>query len=98
MTHEESLKVTLEVLARHFDPPREIAATHEIQADLGLDSLAVMEIIADIEDAAGVHVPMEALESIVTVGDVAAALVRLTEGAPPKSAGGLRAANHGKLV
>ena len=49
MTHEESLKVTLEVLARHFDPPREIAATHEIQADLGLDSLAVMEIIADIE-------------------------------------------------
>ena len=78
MTHAESLKVTLEVLARHFDPPRNISATHEIQADLGLDSLAVMEIIADIEDAAGVHVPMEALANIVTVDDVADALARLT--------------------
>jgi acyl carrier protein len=37
--------------------------------DLGADSLDVMEIIMRLEDEFGVHVPDEAIENIVTVGD-----------------------------
>ncbi len=47
-------------------------------ADLGIDSLGVMEILADIEDKFVLNIPDEALKEVETVSDVAAAIeVRL---------------------
>jgi len=41
-----------------------------IQEDLGADSIAVMELIVEIEGEFGVEVPEESLLEIKTVGDI----------------------------
>jgi len=42
----------------------------DIQKDLNADSIAVMELIVEIEDEFGVQVPDEVLLDIKTVGDI----------------------------
>jgi len=76
-TYDETLQITTEILRSHVDLDRPIAATDHIQNDLGLDSLGVMEVVADIEDRFEVHIPTDTLSTIATVGDVAQALVKL---------------------
>ncbi len=76
-TYEESLRVTIEILTRHVEHPRPIQPGDHIQNDLGLDSLGVMEVVADIEDRFDVQIPQETLSSISTVDDVAKALTQL---------------------
>ena len=39
--------------------------------DLKADSLDVFQIITEIEDQFGIHIPDDAIENIVTVGDAA---------------------------
>ncbi|MCW5836000.1 MAG: hypothetical protein KIS78_26605, partial [Labilithrix sp.] len=45
----------------------------------GLDSLGVMELVADVEDRFSVTIPNEVLGDISTVEDIARALVKLQE-------------------
>ncbi len=77
-TYEEALKTTTEILSKHIDAARAVGPTDHIQNDLGLDSLGVMEVVADIEDHFDVTIPNELLGKISTVDDVAKALVTLT--------------------
>ena len=49
-----------------------IALETNIQEDLGADSIAVMELIVEIEGEFDVEVPEEALMEIKTVGDMVA--------------------------
>ncbi|MFN7970744.1 MAG: acyl carrier protein [Acidobacteriota bacterium] len=44
----------------------------EIVADLGLDSVAVLELCADIEDHFDINVPLNRLAQIRTVADMVA--------------------------
>jgi acyl carrier protein len=76
-TYDETLKVTTEILKKHVDADRAIRPNDHIQNDLGLDSLGVMELVADIEDRFSVTIPNEVLSDIATVEDVAKALVKL---------------------
>ena len=62
------------------DKPREIKASDRIQEDLGLDSLAVMELASDVESRFGVSIPSEMYDRIQTVEDLARAVLTL-EGA-----------------
>ncbi|HSQ64525.1 MAG TPA: phosphopantetheine-binding protein [Polyangiaceae bacterium] len=71
------MKVTLEILGRHVDIDRAILPTDSIQGDLGLDSLGVMELVADIEDRFEVQIPQDVLATISTVEDVVKALDKL---------------------
>jgi acyl carrier protein len=82
-TYDETLKVTTEILKKHVDGERAIRPNDHIQNDLGLDSLGVMELVADIEDRFAVTIPNDVLSDISTVEDVAKALVKLKEQAPP---------------
>ena len=41
-------------------------------ADLGLDSLGYMEVLADLEDKFKLHIPDDVLREVETVGDVVA--------------------------
>ena len=75
MTYDESLQLTLAVLQRHVDRPEGIAPRNHIQNDLGLDSLGIMEVVADLEDELAIQIPTEALSGLTTVEDVAQALV-----------------------
>jgi acyl carrier protein len=78
-TYDEMLRITTEILTSHVDLNRSILASDHIQNDLGLDSLGVMEVVADIEDRFDVHIPTDTLSTISTVGDVATALVSLKQ-------------------
>jgi len=46
----------------------------ELVAHLGLDSLAVMEVVADVEDKFGLTIEDDDLRSLITIGDVAKAI------------------------
>ena len=76
-SYEEMLKETTEILGKHVDTGRAISPKDHIQNDLGLDSLGVMELVADIEDRFSVTIPNDVLSDISTVDDVAKALVKL---------------------
>jgi acyl carrier protein len=77
VTYEETLEVTTQILKKHVDGERAIRPNDHIQNDLGLDSLGVMELVADIEDRFAVTIPNDVLSDISTVEDVAKALVKL---------------------
>ena len=79
MSYEETLKVTTDIIQKHVEPSKAegIRPADNIQADLGLDSLGVMEVVAEIEDRFNITIPNDMLSTIVTVEDVAKALVKL---------------------
>ena len=65
----------LAVFANHRQADVELSKSTRIVADMGIDSLGVMEVIADIEDefkqgSYKLEVPEDALKTIETVGDV----------------------------
>ena len=75
--YEQTLTATFDILKHHVDIDRPIRPNDHIQNDLGLDSLGVMEVVAEIEDRFDVNIPNEMLAGISTVEDVAKALVKL---------------------
>jgi acyl carrier protein len=77
MSYDESLRITCELLRRHVEEGRAIRAQDHIMNDLGLDSLGVMELVADVETRFGVSIPAEMFQRIATVGDVAQAVIAL---------------------
>ncbi|MBS2015750.1 MAG: hypothetical protein JST00_22880 [Deltaproteobacteria bacterium] len=76
-SYDETLEITTQILKKHVDGDRAIRPNDHIQNDLGLDSLGVMELVADIEDRFHVTIPNDVLTDIATVEDVAKALVKL---------------------
>jgi acyl carrier protein len=78
-SYEDTLKVTTDIIQKHVEPSKVkvIRPADNIQADLGLDSLGVMEVVAEIEDRFNITIPNDMLNNIVTVDDVAKALVKL---------------------
>ena len=77
MKYDDALVLTLDVLKRHVDRPQGITKDHHIQNDLGLDSLGVMEVVADLEDELHLQIPTERLNGIATVDDVAKTIAKL---------------------
>ena len=73
----ESLELTRDFLRRHVGDSRQIGPLDHIQKDLGLDSLAVMELVSEVENHFGVCVPSDMFEHISTVEDVARMVQRL---------------------
>jgi acyl carrier protein len=78
-SYKEALEITSELLQRRAsgDKTREIKASDRIQEDLGLDSLAVMELASDVESRFGVSIPSEMYDRIQTVDDLARAVLTL---------------------
>lgn len=82
--YDETLQITTEILKKHVpEAGRTIRPNDHIQNDLGLDSLGVMELVADIEERFAVTIPNDVLSEISTVEDVANALVKLKEEGTP---------------
>ena len=69
-----------EMLAEELNlPVSKVAADAKIVEDLGADSLDVVELLSRLEDEFGITIPDEDVENLVTVGDVAAELEKLTK-------------------
>ena len=64
----------LKVFQRHAEDGAAVTEQSRLVADLGIDSLGVMEVIADLEDKFHLHIPDEALREVDTIRDVCAAV------------------------
>lgn len=68
----------IEILKPHVQGDAALADSSSLVGDLGIDSLGVMEVVADLEDKFKLQIPDDALREVETVGDVAKAItVRL---------------------
>jgi len=70
-SYMESLALTCDLLRRHVDETRSIGPSDHIQRDLGLDSLAILELVSEVENLFGVCVSSDMFEHLSTVDDVA---------------------------
>jgi acyl carrier protein len=75
---EAAVRALFEEL-HHAAPPEALDPRSRLDADLGLDSLARVELLERLERALGVELPPSVLESIDTVSD----LVAVLRAAPP---------------
>ncbi len=62
------------LLGQHTQPGTDITEKSHLVGDLGIDSLGVMEILADIEDKFHLSIPDDALKDVETVADVTLAV------------------------
>lgn len=62
-------------LLRPFNPRGiEISADTDITGDLDIDSVAVLDLIMEVEDEYGISLPMNLISEIRTVGDLVQAI------------------------
>ncbi|MFO0554464.1 MAG: phosphopantetheine-binding protein [Polyangiaceae bacterium] len=87
-SRERVREEVLLILRPHVPNDSELVESSHLVADLGIDSLGVMEVVADLEDKFHLHIPDDALREVNTVVDVVDAITtRLArdgrlEGAP----------------
>jgi acyl carrier protein len=73
-TREDVRSSVKEILKPHAQAGSDLTEASRIVADLGIDSLGVMEVVADLEDKFKLRIPDEALRDVDTVGDVVMAI------------------------
>jgi acyl carrier protein len=79
-TRETIVGELMKLFIEHAQGQVEIKESSHIVADLGLDSLGVMEVIADIEDKFRLRIPDDALRDVDTIADVASAIEAALKG------------------
>jgi len=67
----------IDVLKNVGRRPIEPTLTSDLVADLGFDSLQVLEVAAELEDRFDVSIPLDGLSSIKTVAQVVDEVARL---------------------
>jgi acyl carrier protein len=70
MTDEQLLQVVRQTLAAYTEIPAEKIKPSVGFADLGIDSLTAVSVVADLEGALGVTIPNDEALDVKTVGDV----------------------------
>ena len=75
----------IEILKRVSRRPIEPTGASELLADLGFDSLQVLELVGELEDHFNIAVPLNTLTHIRTVGDIAGEVHRLTSAAESRA-------------
>jgi acyl carrier protein len=63
---------TIEILTRLSRRPIEPTPDKELMADLGFDSLQILEFVGELEDHFNIAVPLNSLTHIRTVGQIVA--------------------------
>ena len=71
--------VTSNLAEQNVDSAVSVTETSSFTSDLNLDSLQIMELIAEFEDHFDIVIPIDDLPQIDTVGDVAKLLVPLVD-------------------
>lgn len=73
-TRENVRAELLQLLKSHAQSGVVVTESSHLVGDLGIDSLGVMEVLADIEDKFGLSIPDEALRDVDTVESVMRAI------------------------
>lgn len=69
-TREKVRAELLQILGSHAQSGVAVTEASHLVGDLGIDSLGVMEVLADIEDRFGLSIPDDALKDVDTVASV----------------------------
>ena len=77
MTRDKLLPELYEIVREIVAEPPELTPETDFVKDLGLDSLAVMRMLEQVEDRFDVLVPINLIADIRTLGDFADQLVKL---------------------
>ena len=77
----ETHNQVVEVLSRFNKSDSPIAPTTDLADDLRLDSLAVMDLMMELEDSFDVTIPLKAIAEIRTVDDLASYVAKQKAGA-----------------
>jgi len=75
----------IEALKRVSRRPIEPSLDSDLVADLGFDSLEVLELVAELEDRFDITVPVEDVPSVRTVAQVTAHVARLVGERTPRA-------------
>ena len=73
----------LDVLKQVSRRPIEPSLTSDLVADLGFDSLQILEVIAELEDRFDISMPLNDVPATRTVAQVVAQVARLVEDRSP---------------
>jgi acyl carrier protein len=76
---QEIVNRVIAVLKKFDKTGKDIQATTDIAAELDLDSLAVMDVIMELEEAFNISIPLNLIPDIKTVGDLADTIGQLKE-------------------
>lgn len=76
---EEILDQLFELIRPYCEQQIELSEQTRIMDDVGLDSMAVMELVMQIEDRFDVSVPLNILPDVNTIGDFAKHLETLLQ-------------------
>jgi acyl carrier protein len=69
----------IEVLKNVSRRPIEPSLSSDLVADLGFDSLQVLEVVAELEDTFDISIPLDEVPAIRTVSQVVARVAALIE-------------------
>lgn len=78
MSRDEIVTQVFEVLRPFAKDGQVIGEDTELVADLGLDSVQVMELLLEIEDHFDVSIPLNVLPDVRTVSDLSEQLQSIT--------------------
>ncbi len=73
-THDKVLAEVRTVIEQYSDAAEGVSEQTELVGDLGIDSLGVMEVVADLEDRFDMTIGDDDLRTVATLGDVATAI------------------------
>ena len=73
-THDDVFAAVRNVILEHTDSNADLTENTELVGDLGIDSLGVMEVVADIEDKFDMTIADSDLRDVATLGDVVKAI------------------------
>lgn len=76
VTRDDLTALLREVLTSHCDADLPLTADTALVGDLGLDSVDVMAIVADLEDALDIRIDNREVLRIATFGELVVALER----------------------
>ena len=80
--HEEILVQLCEIVKPFVKDRGDLGKDTDLVADLGLDSLQVMNLLVEVEDSFDISIPLNVLSDVRTIGDFVLQLQKLTrEGA-----------------
>jgi acyl carrier protein len=79
MTSTAVETIVIDVLKNVSRRPIEPALDHDLIADLGFDSIQVMETIAELEDRFNISIPMTEVAETRTVAQVVARVTTIVE-------------------
>ncbi|MGB0909596.1 MAG: acyl carrier protein [Nitrospirales bacterium] len=77
LNHEDLLLRLYEILGPLTKEGRTLAPDTQLVADLGLDSMQVMELLSNIEDEFDISVPLNIVPDVRTVNDLADQISKL---------------------